>query len=223
MTETEATSVSMDTGLRGLAQRGYRPSVIFDVGASDGSWARHARQFWPEATIICFEPLLERRAALEALQAEAVGAVKAHFVGLGDEEAELSLGVSDSLWESSFAYGGSQARMVQVRTLNNMYSEGLLPAPSMIKLDVQGFERRVLLGGGDVLQHANVVLMECSFFPFCAEMGTIDETIGFMAERGFMPYEFMDFMRRPLDGAMGQCDILFVRKTDALVADVRWG
>ena len=53
-------------------------------------------------------------------------------------------------------------------------------------------------------------------------MRTLDQTIAFMSEHGFIPYEFVDFLRRPLDGAMGQCDILFVRSGHPLVGDRRW-
>src|SRR5262249_500883 len=67
-----------------------------------------------------------------------------------------------------------------------------------------------------------LILMECPFFPFCATMSTLDVTVAYMAERGFIPYEFVDFMRRPLDGAMGQCDILFIKKGHRLVQDLRW-
>lgn len=51
---------------------------------------------------------------------------------------------------------------------------------------------------------------------------SLDQTIAFMSEHGFIHYEFVDFLRRPLDGAMGQCDILFVRSGHPLVSDRRW-
>jgi hypothetical protein len=43
-----------------------------------------------------------------------------------------------------------------------------------------------------------------------------------MSERGFIPYEFVDFLRRPLDGAMGQCDILFIKRNHQLVSNPVW-
>ena len=43
-----------------------------------------------------------------------------------------------------------------------------------------------------------------------------------MVEQGFIPYEIVDILRRPLDGAMGQCDILFGRVGHPLLADNRW-
>ena len=51
---------------------------------------------------------------------------------------------------------------------------------------------------------------------------TLDETIAYMSDYNFIPYEFVDYLRRPLDGAMGQCDILFVRKDHQLVSVHKW-
>jgi hypothetical protein len=103
-----------------------------------------------------------------------------------------------------------------------LLSQGRIPPPSFVKIDVQGFEKRVLDGGVAAMRTAELVLMECQFFPFCEDMHTLDVTIADMSARGFVPYEFVDFLRRPLDGAMGQCDILFARRGHRLLADTRW-
>ncbi len=54
--------------LRGLMERGYRPPVIFDVGAAIGSWTTMAKRFWPASNYFLFEVLEERRTVLEALR-----------------------------------------------------------------------------------------------------------------------------------------------------------
>lgn len=48
------------------------------------------------------------------------------------------------------------------------------------------------------------------------------EVISYMVERKFRPYEIVDVLRRPLDGAMGQCDVLFVKEDHPLLADTLW-
>jgi FkbM family methyltransferase len=212
----------MEVGLRGLRDRGYRPAVVFDIGAAVGNWTRMALGIWPAAKFVCFEPLQERRAELDALAAAYPGQVSIQACGISDADKELSLGVTDYLWDSSFAYAGSSARKVMVRRLDALHKEGLVPDASFVKIDVQGFEKRVIEGGRKIFSRADLVLMECQFFSFCKEMRTLDETIAFMSSRGFIPYEFVDFLRRPLDGAMGQCDILFVKRDHPLVSNHSW-
>lgn len=211
----------MEAALRGLAARGYRPQVVYDIGAADGGWTRMALRHWPASRFVCFEPLAERQAALVALAAERPGQVEVRACGLGDADGELSLGVTDFLWDSSFAYAGRIARTVPVRRLDSLVAAGL-PRPDFLKIDVQGFEVRVVRGGRDSVIAADLVLMECAFFPFCPEMRSLDRTVAIMAELGFVPYEFVDFLRRPLDGAMGQCDLLFARRDHPLVSRTSW-
>jgi FkbM family methyltransferase len=223
MTQTSTQPLfGMRAALAGLRDRGYQPEVVYDIGAADGGWTREALQIWPLAKFVCFEPLAERRAALDTLVAERRGQVSLQPVGVGDADTELSLGITDFLWDSSFAYSGKSARKVAVRRLDSLLDEGAIPRPSFVKIDVQGFEMRVIAGGADTFSGADFVLMECNFIAFCDDMRTLDESIRYMSERGFVPYEFVDFLRRPLDNAMGQCDILFARRGHALVSDRRW-
>jgi FkbM family methyltransferase len=213
--------IGMAATLSGLKHRGYVPRVVYDVGAADGSWTRQAMTYWPESTYVCFEPLAERKKDLDALQASRPSQILIEACGVGDADGELAMGVTDFLWDSSFAYSGSSARTVPVRRLDSLIATGT-PMPSFIKIDVQGFEKRVLDGGQAAMRHADLILMECTFFAFCEDMRTLDVTIAYMSANDFIPYEFVDYLRRPLDGAMGQCDILFIRKDHPLVSKKQW-
>lgn len=221
---TTGSDFGVECALRSLAERGYRPNVIYDVGAADGAWTRLAAAVWPDARFVCFEPLEERDEALKQLAAEMPGKVQSLRIGLGSEDGDLKMGVAEGLWASSFAYDGVSERALPVRRLDGLVADHVVPAPSFLKLDVQGFELRVLEGARKVaLANTDVILMECQFFAFCEDMRTLDVTIAYMSELGYVPYEFVDFLRRPLDSAMGQCDLLFVKRDHLLVADKRWG
>jgi FkbM family methyltransferase len=219
--QAQQSDFGMDATLSGLKRRGYSPAVVYDIGAADGSWTRHAMRYWPEAHYICFEPLAERQHDLAALRAEYPSRISVEACGVGDLDTTLPMGVTDFLWDSSFAYSGSVSRDVSVRRLDSMVDNDI-PAASFIKIDTQGYELKVLDGGKKAIQQADFILMECTFFKFCEDMRTLDATIAYMSERNFIPYEFVDYLRRPLDGAMGQCDILFVRRGHELVSQARW-
>ena len=73
-----------------------------------------------------------------------------------------------------------------------------------------------------MLAGSSLVLLELNFFRFYAGMPLVHEAIDYMVARGFRPYEIVDVLRRPLDGAMGQCDMLFCREGHALLADSAW-
>jgi FkbM family methyltransferase len=171
---------------------------------------------------VCFEPLEERAEHLEALHAQHPGRLQVLRLGVADVDGALELGVSKALSGSSFAYPGHASRKVPVRRLDSLVREGSIPPAQLVKIDVQGFERRVLEGAASALSSAELVLLTCHFLPFCSEMRTLDDTVAHMSSLGFVPYEFVDVNRRPLDGAMGRCDILFARRSSQLLSDPRW-
>ena len=217
------TEFGMDAALRGMRERGYYPPVILDIGAAVGTWTENALRYWPRSHFYCIEALEERQSDLHALSRRTGADIKVLICGVADADGILKMGVTESLWDSSFAYEGREARELPVFSLDTLLAQNRIEPPSFLKLDVQGFETKIISGGQVALRICDVILMECSFYSFCPSMRTLDETIALMASYGFVPYEIVDVLRRPLDGAMGQCDLLFVKKDHWLVSDRRWG
>jgi FkbM family methyltransferase len=216
-----APQFGMSSCLSGLAARGFKPECVLDIGAALGEWTRMALGFWPEARYFLFEPLEERKPALDRLREE-VPSVGYILAGASDAPARLSIGLSANLYESSFAYPGPQNRLVDVVTLDALFRDGRFPQPQFMKLDVQGYEFKVLQGAAETMRACDLILLEMQFFRFAPEMLLLHEGIAWMTARGFVPYEFVDFLRRPLDGAMGQCDLLFARAGHPLVGSNAW-
>ena len=55
------------------------------------------------------------------------------------------------------------------------------------------------------------------------KMPEFAEVIAFMKARGYVAYDFPGFLRRPLDQALGQCDICFVQENGFLRSSHAWG
>src|ERR1051325_1961538 len=58
----------MPLALEGLRRRGFRPELIFDVGAFRGEFARMVLGVWPAARVAGFEPLRHGRAEIKELR-----------------------------------------------------------------------------------------------------------------------------------------------------------
>ena len=213
--------IGMELCLRGLAKRGFQPLSVLDIGAAVGSWTKLALYYWPEARYFMLEPLEEHRASLQSMK-ELHPNVDYILAGAADQPGKRTLGVTQSLLDSSFAYGGIEDRLVDVVTIDGLLQSGRIGQPQFMKVDVQGFELRVLEGASQAMRKCDAIMLEHQFFRWCPSMTLVHESIAWMAARSFLPYEIVDILRRPLDGAMGQCDILFVREGDKLVQDIRW-
>ncbi len=177
---------------------------------------------WRGARYFLIEPLEECRRDLEALK-KSVPRVDYLIAGAGETEGRLALHIDpNDLEGSSFAYSRRESRMVEMVTVDRLRKENRFPQPNFIKVDVQCYELQVLAGARETLPGCDLVLLELQFFRYVPAMALLHEAIHWMAERNFVPYEIVDTLRRPLDGAMGQCDILFARQDHWLRRDSRW-
>lgn len=213
--------IGMYPCMKGLAARGFNPKMIVDVGAARGDWTKLAMKFWPKSKYLLIEPLDERLLDLSILT-EKYPNVKFILAGAGAEPGEAILGVTKELDGSSFMYDGEISRKVPVMTIDSLLQKGLLDQPQFMKLDVQGYELKVLEGAITALKTCELILLELQFFRFSPSMKLLHESIAWMVDREYRPYEIVDMMRRPFDNAMGQCDILFVHEGHWLLNSNNW-
>lgn len=217
----------------GLAARGFAPASVLDVGAHRGEWSRTARAVFPGALFVLVEPQREWTTELERFCAEATvpgnGAAEWIAAAAGAEAGERVLAIDPAGGGSSLLPGaegaaamGAEARTVPVVTLDSLYAGSARPLPEMVKIDVEGMEIEVLRGASTLFGAAEIFVVEAALFRYRPGQATFAELVAFMAERGYLPYDFPWFLRRPLDGALGLCDVAFARAAGPLRASARW-
>jgi len=108
-------------------------------------------------------------------------------------------------------------------TIDSLIDSGKLKIPELIKLDVQGYELEALKGASKTFGKTEVYILEVSLFSDDAEKIPIfHQVVNFMAERNYYAYDLPGYLRRPLDGALGQVDICFVKKDSFLRKENKW-
>lgn len=213
--------IGMELCLKGLARRGFYPEFILDVGAATGQWTRLALRYWPTAQYFLIEPLDERREQLTALHQEHQN-VSFILAAAGASSGQSPMGIlPDQLDGSSFLYG-DVFRVVPVIHIDELLQTEQIKQPQFMKLDVQGYELEVLRGAELTMRNCPLILLELQFFRFTPSMELMHESVAWMVEKGFRPYELVDVLRRPYDGAMGQCDLLFVKEDCWLASNNSW-
>jgi len=120
------------------------------------------------------------------------------------------------LKESEGEHVDGDQRIVPQTTLDHEVLQHNLKCPFLVKIDVQGFELEVLEGAVDTLKQAEIVILEVSLFQFYKSSPTFAEVIRYMNEKKFSVYDIFNGAYRPIDDALGQVDILFVKTNGPL-------
>jgi len=201
---------------------GYSPKVIYDVGASDGSWTRGLKRIFPVANYVLFEPLQQHARQLEQLVANTKG-IAFCPCALGAKDDKLDLYVHEgqsSFFRSSQWLGPTYP--VRVRSIDSLVQNNEYPAPDLIKADIQGFEMEMLKGAAKCLKHCSFIFLEVSWIQLYQNSPTAGEVIGWLAERGFHVFDISSYATRPLDKRLTQSYVCFAHIKTGLFDDSRW-
>ena len=195
-------------------------ATIIDVGAHHGQFSLLARTLYPDAAIICVEPLSEAVAKLRDIHAGDPGVSILPFAA-ATENASRSMHVSRKTDSSSLlpilqpyvtAFPGTEeARTIDIdaRTLDDLLDREI-SRPVLLKIDAQGGELEVLAGATTVLSQVDAAFVECSFVEFYRGQALADEVIGALLGHGLRLDGAYSVVRDDR-GRCLQADLLFRR------------
>lgn len=202
--------------LKQLAQRGFAPKTIVDVGANHGGWSRIATAVFPQANFVLIEPQAEMSPFLDNLCA---GNPKMQWIlaGAGATEGELALTIWDDYQGSAFLTDEvhqmvpfTQRRQVPIITLNSLIAAQQMDMPDFVKIDVQGFEMEVLRGATRCLGQTELFILEAFLYHPQNARPNFYKIVSFMESYGYAVYDFTDMAHHPQSGALTQINICFM-------------
>jgi FkbM family methyltransferase len=146
-------------------------SVVIDVGANLGEWTvPFARKVGPAGRVLAIEPAPRSAAALEStLAANALRHAEIVRCAIGDRDGVAQFAVpaitsartDTGTARIGPACAGHHALQVPLRSLDSLAAERGLARLDLIKIDVEGHERRVLDGAAAILdRHRPVLVIE---------------------------------------------------------------
>jgi FkbM family methyltransferase len=156
-------------------------SVVFDVGANAGYFSILSRELG--ATVHAFEPNPNVRALLSRSVSLGSGAITVVPAACSDRAGTMPLYLSKpgNTGLTSLIVPSERSLEVDVIALDE-YAHRTRTRPSLVKIDVEGHEREVLVGAGDLLESARPIVI--------AEAGG-EETIELMAGHGYTPLRIL--------------------------------
>jgi FkbM family methyltransferase len=187
---------------------------VVDVGVADGT-PELDRQF-PKARHLLVEPLREWEPALRtiarAYDAQYVIAAAGERAGITTIHVHEDLSGSSLLQEVKGGLAVGIPREVAVATIDSLCQERRLEGPYLIKVDVQGSELKVLTGARRTLGDTELVILEVSLFQFFVGGPQFFDVVTAMKDWRFAAYDICGGHCRPLDGALAQVDVAFVKE-----------
>ena len=197
--------------------------TVLDIGGNVGRFSKTMEYLFPDAKIIAFEPLPSCHGKMVKLMNNYKN-FRSYNIGLGDEPAEMEMEESNHDPSSSllpmaelhkdafpFAEGGKKKK-VQVKRLDDLEDELSIQGPMMIKVDVQGFEEKVIAGGLEVFAKAKILVLELSFQELYEGQPFFDDIYKMLIPLGFKFYGNMGLMKHPKTGLPLDADCLFVNE-----------
>jgi FkbM family methyltransferase len=207
-----------------MRDNGLQVNGVIDGGAAYGDFTVDCRTVYPRAEYILIEPLLDRyrqspNSKLDSLASRGARLVQAC---VSDRPGTVTLNVHADLVGSSLlretdgpAVDGEPVE-VPAATIDHLVGGESFPAPVLLKLDLQGAELQALGGSERTLERTAAVMLEATMFDTIIGSPSFLEVVGFMADRGFVVYDLLNPLYRPLDGALSQIDVIFTREDGAL-------
>jgi FkbM family methyltransferase len=204
---------------------GFRPRVVYDIGAHEGLWSEMCQDLLGPAECVLFEPQQEFRAKAQLRAPKSGGHWNVLPFALGDREETHALHLTKNLAASSLLAPLSQEaaniqsietvgeEKVQVVCLDTLAAGKGLPLPDLVKIDVQGFEARVLAGGQKTLSQSQRMVVEVSLHPLYAGQSLMPEVLTQLSSWGFALEDIHETYRQ-WPGRLWQVD-LWLRRPNA--------
>ncbi len=181
--------------------------TVIDVGANTGQFAKRVSRFFPEAVIYCFEPLPDPFNELCKWAKTQNERVLPFNLAIGSENCEVSMFLHEDHTPSSSVlattklteqyYPVTKAKKkisVAQKKLDTVFEENQKAFSSeiLIKLDVQGYEDRVIAGGVNTFSKADACILEVSLDTLYKDQAGFRELLTMLDELGYCYIGNMD-------------------------------
>jgi FkbM family methyltransferase len=193
--------------------------TIVDVGANTGQWSGMVLNLAAPEKLVIIEPLPDAFAALQKKFGNNPR-VDLHNLAIGERESVETLKITHDTTGASLLQPREEMRafigsnwtitseaQVQMTTLDRLLAN--VPEVSLLKIDVQGYEKPVLAGARQTLAKTKFLLIELNFMPQYdggSWLGEIHEILtrnfGFFLANASAP--------QVLNGRASMCDGLYV-------------
>ncbi len=195
---------------------------VVDGGAYRGDFSLEVANHFPSASIYAFEPQKDSYSLLSNNVASQHN-IKPINCALGENSGEAILYQNISPMTNSLSQSTDDAlkyfkgyndpvgqEKVDVIALADFMNKEGIQYLDLLKLDLQGYELKALLGLRDLIGQVKSVYIEVEFIRLYETAPLFSEIDCFLRERGFIFFQFYGLVRSPDNGRLLYGDALFL-------------
>ena len=200
----------------------YGIKTILDIGANKGGFAMKIRKIIPHAKIYSFEPIKQ---ALDNLKINLKKDSNIEFfnIGLGNKNSELEINKNEFSPSSSILEMNSSHKInfphtkktlkekIIIKRLDDIIKDIDVKSKLLIKIDVQGYEKEVILGGIKTIPRADIIIVETSFVELYKKQPLFEDIYKILTKLGFKYMGSFEQIKSPLNEQILQQDSIFIK------------
>jgi FkbM family methyltransferase len=202
--------LTMDGALFRCMKRGVRINTVIDVGASDGSWSKLCRKYFPDARYLLIEAQEPHRLALDT------------YCRSTDNTEYIIAAASKSkgkvFFDNTDLYGGLASEFpfekncieIQSTSIDSEVEMRKLKPPFLIKLDTHGYEVPILEGASETLSNTNLLVIETYNYRLTKDSLRYFEMAEYLSGKGFSTIDIADILLRKYDNSLWQMDTFYI-------------
>lgn len=180
-----------DAVMKDLLQNLEPSDVFFDVGANVGTYSCFAAEKLDSGQVIAFEPEPTNANRLRENESLNDQEIELHRLALSDARGDVPLELDEpavGAGQHSLAHERSSRTIEIVQEVGDrLVNRGDVPVPTVLKIDVEGAEMKVLNGLMETLDRDSCRLVYCEVHPDrLREFGhPVDQLYDLLRDRGF--------------------------------------
>ncbi len=200
----------------------YKFKTILDIGAHTGKFSYSFRSLYPEAKIYAFEPIEECYKKLVGRMSQK-SLFYAFNIALGNESGNIEFEKNEYTPASSILKINDLHKKlfpivdktnlvnVEIDQLDNIFSKISITKPVLIKMDVQGYEGKVIEGGMNFISKCDVIVIETSYEKLYEDQSDFSQVYNYLSNLGFKYVGSLSQMQNPHNGKVIQSDSVFIK------------